>query len=63
MSVRARIDVESYVIEAEVNPANLASCALLRRVGFTLEGTLRQRWVAKGQAYDTHLFGWLATDR
>jgi [ribosomal protein S5]-alanine N-acetyltransferase len=50
-------------IEAEVNPANLASCALLRRVGFTLEGTSRQRWVAKGQAYDTHLFGWLATDR
>jgi RimJ/RimL family protein N-acetyltransferase len=47
-------------IEAEVNPANLASCALLARVGFTLEGTLRQRWVGKGVAYDTHVFGCLA---
>lgn len=47
-------------IEAEVNPANLASCALLARVGFTLEGTLRQRWVGKGAAYDTHVFGCLA---
>lgn len=50
-------------IEAEVNPANLASCQLLSRVGFTLEGTLRQRWVARsGTAYDTHVFGYLAQD-
>jgi [ribosomal protein S5]-alanine N-acetyltransferase len=47
-------------LEAEVNPANVASNALLRRVGFTLEGTLRQRWVAKGVAYDTHVYGCLA---
>lgn len=47
-------------IEAEVNPANVASCRLLTRVGFTLEGTLRQRWVGKGVAYDTHVFGCLA---
>jgi [ribosomal protein S5]-alanine N-acetyltransferase len=46
-------------IEAEVNPANQASCRLLTRVGFTLEGTLRQRWVGKGVAYDTHVFGCL----
>lgn len=50
-------------IEAEVNPENVASCALLLRVGFTREGTLRQRWAAKGSAYDTHMFGWLAEDR
>jgi RimJ/RimL family protein N-acetyltransferase len=49
-------------IEAEVNPLNLASCQLLSRLGFTLEGTLRQRWVAKGVAYDTHVFGCLAED-
>jgi RimJ/RimL family protein N-acetyltransferase len=49
-------------IEAEVNPANVASCQLLLRVGFTLEGTLRQRWVAKGVAYDSHVFGCLAQE-
>lgn len=50
-------------VEAEVNPENVASCALLLRVGFTLEGTLRQRWAAKGAAYDTHIYGLLAEDR
>jgi len=49
-------------IEAEVNTANAASNALLRSIGFTLEGTLRQRWVAKGAAYDTHFYGCLAED-
>jgi RimJ/RimL family protein N-acetyltransferase len=49
-------------IEAEVNPDNLASCALLAQVGFTLEGRLRKRWVAKGSAHDTNLYGCLAED-
>ncbi len=49
-------------IEAEVNPQNLASCRLLLQVGFTFEGTLRQRWSAKGVAYDTNMYGWLAED-
>lgn len=49
-------------IEAEVNPDNLASNALLLRLGFVREGLLRQRWVAKGAAYDTHLYGCLAQD-
>jgi RimJ/RimL family protein N-acetyltransferase len=49
-------------IEAEVNPANVASCALLASLGFTLEGTLRQRWVAKGAAYDSRFYGCLADD-
>lgn len=49
-------------IEAEVHPDNRASCALLLRLGFRQEGLLRQRWVAKGRAYDTCMFGWLADD-
>jgi len=49
-------------IEAEVNPANVASCRLLTRVGFTLEGTLRQRWVGNGVAYDTQVFGCLSQE-
>jgi [ribosomal protein S5]-alanine N-acetyltransferase len=47
-------------IEAEVNPANAASCALLARLGFTLEGTLRQRWVNHGAANDTNMYACLA---
>ena len=47
-------------LEAEVDTNNLASNALLQRVGFTREGTLRQRWVGKGRTYDTHLYGLLA---
>jgi RimJ/RimL family protein N-acetyltransferase len=50
-------------IEAEVNPENVASCALLTRVGFLFEGRLRKRWVAKGVDYDTNIYGWLAEDR
>lgn len=49
-------------IEAEVNPDNLASCALLAAVGFALEGRLRKRWVAKGVTYDTNFYGCLAED-
>ncbi len=49
-------------IEAEVNPANVASNRLLAGIGFTLEGTLRERWVTKGVAHDTHLYGCLAAD-
>jgi [ribosomal protein S5]-alanine N-acetyltransferase len=50
-------------IEAEVNPDNHASCSFMLRLGFRLEGLLRQRWFAKGQAYDTHMYGLLAEDR
>jgi RimJ/RimL family protein N-acetyltransferase len=49
-------------IEAEVNPANAASCALLAGLGFVLEGRLRQRRAAKGAVYDTNLYGLLADD-
>ncbi len=49
-------------IEAEVNPLNLASNALLRSLGFTHEGTLRERWFAKGQVYSVNAYGLLATE-
>lgn len=49
-------------VEAEVNPANVASCKLLVRAGFTLEGTLRQRWVAHGMPHDTNMYGCLADE-
>jgi [ribosomal protein S5]-alanine N-acetyltransferase len=46
-------------LEAEVNPQNAASCRLLERLGFRNEGLLRQRWVAKGAAYDIRFYGLL----
>lgn len=49
-------------IEAEVNPDNLASNALLRALGFVHEGLLRERWVAKGRAYSVNVYGLLAPD-
>ena len=49
-------------IEAEVNPENTASATLLQALGFEREGLLRKRWVAKGVAYDTNIYGRLAAD-
>ena len=49
-------------MEAEVNPSNIASNRLMQRIGFTLEGVLRKRWVAKGVAYDSNFYGCLAED-
>ena len=46
-------------IEAEVDPRNSASMRLLRTLGFTQEGLLRQRWMTKGEARDVHMFGLL----
>ncbi len=46
-------------LEAEVNPANTASLALLQRLGFQQEGVLRERWAAKGQPYDVIAHGLL----
>jgi RimJ/RimL family protein N-acetyltransferase len=49
-------------IEAEVNPENTSSNKLLSALRFTLEGRARKRWVAKGVAYDTNLYGLLAPE-
>lgn len=49
-------------LEAEVDPENAASNALLLRLGFRCEGQLRARWQAKGRIYDTRLYGLLAQE-
>ncbi len=46
-------------LEAEVDPLNIASNQLLLKLGFSCEGLLRQRWIAKGRPYDTHIYGLL----
>lgn len=48
-------------LEAEADPRNLASHTLLRRLGFELEGLRRERWVMKGAAVDSHVYGLLKT--
>ena len=48
--------------EADVDPRNEASIALLTRLGFAREGTLRERWVVAGEVCDTAFFGLLARD-
>jgi RimJ/RimL family protein N-acetyltransferase len=49
-------------IEADVDPENAASQGLLLRLGFVPEGLRRERWIQKGRAVDSSMFGLLAAD-
>lgn len=49
-------------IEAKVEPANVPSIKVLKKLGFTLEGTLRQYEKSKGKFIDLHMFSLLSTD-
>ena len=55
----AFIELKMRRIEAFADPRNVASDGLLRRLGFTCEGTLRQRSVMKGEAQDSNVYGLL----
>ncbi len=46
-------------IEAEIDVRNVASACVVRRLGFTREGLLRERWVTKGEARDVEVHGLL----
>jgi RimJ/RimL family protein N-acetyltransferase len=52
-----------YRIEAFVDVDNDRSGALLRRLGFVREGTLRAMYFFDGRWHDHHLYALLATDR
>lgn len=49
-------------IEADVDPRNAASIALLETLGFEREGYLRERWLMGGETQDSVLLGLLETD-
>lgn len=49
-------------VEADIDTRNRASERALRRLGFQLEGTLRQRWIVAGEVSDTGLYGLLRSD-
>ena len=49
-------------IEAEVDTRNQRSSRLLNGLGFTREGVLRERWVAKGELKDVEIHGLLSRE-
>lgn len=46
-------------IEADVDPRNHRSCALLERLGFVKEGLLRERWLVANEIQDSLMLGLL----
>jgi RimJ/RimL family protein N-acetyltransferase len=49
-------------VEADIDPDNAASIALVERLGFVREGRLRERWWPYGEAQDSLIYGLLATE-
>ncbi|WP_394781876.1 GNAT family N-acetyltransferase [Undibacterium sp.] len=49
-------------LEAEIDPRNEHSANSLLRLGFVLEGTLRERWIDGDDISDAGLYGLLARD-
>ena len=46
-------------LEADIDPRNRASAALLTKCGFALEGYLKERWIVNGQVTDSEIYGLL----
>ncbi|HEY5801516.1 MAG TPA: GNAT family protein [Burkholderiaceae bacterium] len=46
-------------LEADIDPRNTASAALLHKLGFQKEGHLRERWIVGGETSDSDLYGLL----
>ncbi len=49
-------------LEADIDPDNAASTALIRRMGFIQEGMFKSRWVVAGQITDSAMYGLLKDD-
>lgn len=55
----AFLDLNLNRLEADIDPDNVASAGLLKKMGFQLEGLLKERWIVSGQVTDTELYGLL----
>lgn len=55
-------DLQLNRIEADIDPRNGPSCRALERLGFRLEGTLRERWWVAGEVSDSAMYGLLHAD-
>jgi RimJ/RimL family protein N-acetyltransferase len=49
-------------LEADIDPRNAASAQSLTRLGFQLEGLLRERWQVAGEVSDSGIYGLLRSD-
>ncbi len=49
-------------LEADIDPDNKASAKLLKKLGFSLEGRLKQRWIVNGKASDSEIYGLIRGD-
>lgn len=49
-------------VEADIDPENQGSAKLLERLGFSLEGRLRERWIVAGVISDSAIYGLLQRD-
>lgn len=49
-------------VEADIDPRNAASARSLERLGFVLEGHLRERWIVEGETSDSAIYGLLRRD-
>jgi RimJ/RimL family protein N-acetyltransferase len=54
--------LEFHRLEADVDPRNAASIRLLERLGFKLEGHLRERYFVAGDIQDSSIYGLLAPE-
>lgn len=66
-ALRALIDcafreIELHRLEAEIDPRNAASAKCLIRLGFSHEGTLRERWIDNGEITDSGVYGLLGRE-
>jgi RimJ/RimL family protein N-acetyltransferase len=55
-------ELDLYRIEADTDPQNLPSLALLERFGFAREGLFRDRWLVHGKWHDSVMYGLLKKD-
>ncbi|ROR94901.1 RimJ/RimL family protein N-acetyltransferase [Sinobacterium caligoides] len=44
-------------LEADIDPDNVASSALLKKHGFKVEGLLKERWIVNGNITDSEVYG------
>lgn len=54
--------IKLHRLEADSDPANIASLALLEKVGFQREGLFRERWNVNGQWLNSTMLGLLRDD-
>ncbi len=55
-------DLNFHRLEADTDPKNLASLALLQNLGFQREGYFRERWFVHGKWHDSVMLGLLRSE-